>query len=252
MPVIIRSDKVKFSGPIRIHYTPYIRSSDKIISDGFQVGAPTTKDMQLSGGFSYVSSGTPNLSSVTLNASYWFDWGEDIFDNWGYFYLYDPQSNNYLGLQFSQRNQLDGLLSTEIFNFNGRTFTIKHGFPVQGIYKFDISVNDDLFFVFGEAGNMGSDSSTSNTNLTQSYVISGFNLNLYYNYNFQIGIPTEAFYSYFVPYIPDQNNSKTYNDYLSGSDNLYLWSNQVKRGLTVYHSKRFDVKNWIISDLVYQ
>lgn len=248
MPVTIRS-KININGPISIHKVPYVRSKNNITSDGFQVGDTISKDMQLSSSFNYSSLGTPNSTSFNLSSSYWVDWGGDIFDQWGFFYLYDPQSNNYLGLQFTQRNLADGVISTESFTFNGRNFIIKHGYPVQGIYKFDISVNDDLFFVFGEAGNMGSDNATSNTNLTQSYTLSGLNLTLYYNFNTQTNNPIESFYSYFIPYLPDQNTTKTYSDYLVGSDNLYLYSNQVKRGLTIYHSKRYDMKNWIINDL---
>lgn len=248
MPITIRS-KININGPINIHKVPYVRSKNNITADVFQVGDAITKDMQLSSSFNYSSLGTPNSTSFNLSSSYWIDWGGDIFDQWGFFYLYDPQSNNYLGLQFTQRNLADGVISTESFTFNGRNFTIKHGYPVQGIYKFDISVNDDLFFVFGEAGNMGSDTDTSNTNLTQSYTLSGLNLTLYYNFNTQTSNPIESLYSYFIPYLPVHNTTKTYSDSLVGSDNLYLYSNQVKKGLTIYHSKRYDVKNWIVNDL---
>ena len=30
-----------------------------------------------------------------LIASYWDDWGDDVFDDWGYFYLYDVESGKY-------------------------------------------------------------------------------------------------------------------------------------------------------------
>jgi hypothetical protein len=96
---------------------------------------------------------------------------------------------------------------------------------------------------------MGSDGSTINTNLIQSYTINNESFTLFYNFNIQNGKPSEAFYSYFIPYQKEINNTKTYSDFLIGSDNLYLYSVSVKEGLTVYFSKENDVKNWIINDL---
>ena len=63
------------------------------------------------------------------------------------------------------------------------------------------------------------------------------------------GNPNERFYSYYVPFVVDENNSKTYVDYLEGSDNLYLYSVECTNGITVYHSKQYDVKQWVVYDL---
>lgn len=230
-------------------YFEYIISAGKTDTGGFQVGESITKDMNISN-LSYPSLGTPNGATPNINASYWDDWGEDIFDNWGYFYLYDPTSENYLGLQFNTVNQPDGVFSAQNFTFNGRTFTITQGYPVQGIFKFEIRVNDDLPFVFGEGGNMGSDGSTINGDLTYNYTLDGTNLTLYYNENYQSNNITERFYSYFIPFDINLNASKTYTDALDG-DNLYLYSVQCTNGLTVYHSKRYDVKEWVVYDLTF-
>ena len=231
-------------------YSQYIVSAGKTDTGGFQVGAFIDKDME-SNSFTYNSAGTPNNTSPTLNTYEWSDWGDDIFDGWGNFYLYDPTANNYLGLQFTNINLPDGQFSTQNFSFNGRTFTITQGYPVQGIFKFEIRVNDDQPFVFGEGGNMGSDSSTSNIDQTYNYTLDGVNLTLWYNENFQTNNVNERFYSYFVPFVVDENGSKTYTDVLVGSDNLYLYSVQCTHGLTVYHSKEYDTKQWVVYDLTF-
>jgi hypothetical protein len=148
-------------------------------------------------------------------------------------------------------NLPDGEFSTQNFSFNGRTFTITHGYPVQGIFKFEIRVDDDQPFVFGEGGNMGSDSSTANNDLSYSYTLDGVNLTLWYNENFQTNNLQERFYSYFIPFVVDENDGKTYTDVLVGSDNLYLYSVQCTHGLTVYHSKENDTKEWVVYDLTF-
>jgi hypothetical protein len=231
-------------------YSDFIVSAGKTDTGGYTVGTPITKDMQI-GNWNYTNLGTPNNTSFSLNSSYWADWNGDIFDSWGYFYLYDPSVNNYLGLQFTTVNQPDGVFNTQVFNFNGRAFSITQGYPVQGIFKFEIRVNDDLPFIFGEAGNMGSDGQTANFNRSYNYTLQGVNLTLWYNENNQVGNPPEKFFSYYVPFNVDENGSKTYVDYLQPSDNLYLYSIQCTNGLTVYHSKGNDVKEWVVYDLTF-
>lgn len=231
-------------------YFEYIISAGRTTTGGYQVGSFIDKDMSVSS-WNYIPQGTPNNASFNLTASYWSDWGDDIFDSWGYFYLYDPTSNNYLGLQFTDVNLPDGQFATQSFSFNGRTFSITQGYPVEGIFKFEIRVNDDLPFRFGEAGNMGSDGSTVNGDLSYNYTLDGVNLTLWYNENYQSNNPTERFYSYYIPFLVDDNVSKTYVDYLDGSDNLYLYSASCTRGLTVYHSKEYDVKEWVVYDLTF-
>lgn len=231
-------------------YSEYIVSAGQTTSGGFQVGAVIVKDMQNNNTRSYSVGQVPG-SAVTIDASFWIDWGDDIFDDWGYYYLYDPAQNNYLGLIFNPRNQANGVFSTQVFTLNGRTFTIEQGYPVQGIFKFEIRCDDDLPFVFGEGGNMGSDGSTANVDKTYNYTLEGTNLTLFYNENFQTNIPTERFFSYFVPFSVELNATKTYVDVLNGEDNLFLYSVQCTNGLTVYHSKQFDVKEWVVYDLTF-
>ena len=231
-------------------YSEYIVSAGQTTTGGFQVGAVIDKDMQGPESRSYSVGQVPG-QSVTLNADFWSDWGGDIFDGWGYYYLYDPAQNNYLGLSFDTKNQADGVFSTKVFTLNERTFTIEQGYPVQGIFKFEIRCSDNLPFVFGEGGNMGSDGSTSNVDKTYNYTLEGTNLTLFYNENFQTTNVQERFFSYFVPFSVDLNSTKTYTDVLQGSDDLYLYSVECTNGLTVYHSKEFDVKEWVVYDLTF-
>lgn len=229
-------------------YSEFIVSAGKTTTGGYTVGGVIDKDMDVSS-WNYVSQGTPNNTSFNLTASYWDDWGEDVFDIWGFFYLFDPSSNTYLGLQFNTVNQPDGVFNTQVFNLNGRIFTIIQGYPVQGIFKFEIRAADNLPFRFGEAGNMGSDGSTANVDLSYNYTLDGTNLTLWYNENYQDNVPSERFYSYYIPFNVDENSSKTYVDYLDGTDNLYLYSVECTNGITIYHSKENDVKQWVVYDL---
>ena len=229
-------------------YYNFIVSKGNLTSGGLQIGDFINKDMSI-GTYNYSDVELPGNSSQSIIASYWDDWGGDIFDNWGYFYLYDPTQNNYLGLQFQNINLPDGIISTETFTFNSRTFTIKHGYPVTGIYKFEIRVDDENPFVFGSGRNMGSDGSTANVDQIHSYTIDGTNLTLWYNENYQDNSPQERFYSYYIPFLIEENVSKTYFDGIVGVDNLYLYSVECTSGLTVYHSKRYDVKEWVANDL---
>ncbi len=189
-------------------------------------------------------------NSISNNASFWNDWGNDIFDDWGNFYLFNPSTDQYYFPQLSPINDDDGIITTQTFNAFGKTFTIKHGYPVQGIFKFDISCSDPTFnFVFGAYGDMGSDSDGINTNESASYTLNSNNYTLYYNKNVESGDLIERFFSYFIPYDSTQNNAKTYNEHIWADDMLSLYSNVVNKGITVYFSKKTDVKDWVIDDL---
>jgi len=196
-------------------------------------------------------------SDDRLISSYWVDWGDDVFDNWGFIYLYDVESGKYYFPLISPKNEVNGNIITQTFNTFGRTFTIKQGYPVQGIFKFDISVNDDKPFKFGIYGNVGSDDSTYNENLTYPYTINNTNLTLYYLHNLQIGKPVEQFYVYFIPKLAIKNNSKTYDAYYTNNtynnnmsyDNNNTMSKVITNGLIVYISKTNDVKEWVVNDL---
>ena len=189
-----------------------------------------------------------------LIASYWRDWDNDVFDDWGFFYLYDVEQGKYYFPLISPQNEEDGSLFTQTFNAFGRTFTINQGYPVEGIFKFDIYVNDNRPFKFGAYGNMGwSDGENDTTNLTHSYSIGSTNLTLYYVKQQEDGGNNPMFYSYFIPKKVSENNNQTYNLYNSYQDydqqDNSLISKEITNGLIVYFSKGNDVKEWVVNDL---
>lgn len=252
-----------------MYYIMSISSKNNLTDGDFTIGAEINKDMDTSEFTSeFTPSNYPELfpGLETLNdeniiqgdkniedkniGSYWDDWGNDIFDDWGWFYLYDVTSGKYYFPLFNPQNEGNGIITTQTFNAFGRTFTIKHGYPVEGIFKFDISVDDNLPFRFGSYGNMGSDSRTYYEELTQSYSLNSSNLNLYYHYNQDTGNIHEKLYSYYIPKNISQNNARTYNVYYDGDD-MSIFSNEVTNGLLVYYSKLNDVKEWIVNDLEY-
>jgi hypothetical protein len=183
-----------------------------------------------------------------LNASCWADLGNDIFDDWGFFYIYDVESEKYYFPLISPQNQDDGVLTSQVCNAFGRTFTIVHGWSVQGIFKFDISVNDDKPFRFGAYGNMGSDNEEVTEDLTYSYSLPGKDLTLYYRRDAEDDNDEEILYSYFIPKKVEENTEKTYVVNYDG-DNMSMVSKVVTRGLIVYFAKTNDVKEWVVNDL---
>lgn len=186
--------------------------------------------------------------SNRLIASYWNDWGNDVFDDWGYFYIYDVESGKYYFPLINPKNQANGVITTQTINAFDRTFHIKHGFPVQGIFKFEITACDDKPFRFGCYGNMGSDGDELISNLTHSYSLEGNDLTLYYQKHQEGGDSTEILYSYFIPKLFTDNESITYNFYNDEDDNSFF-TNEITKGLLVYFSKKNDVKEWIANDL---
>lgn len=187
-----------------------------------------------------------------LYSSKWSDWGGDIFDQWGFFYIYDVNSGKYYFPLLSPQNQDDGVMSTQTFSAFERTFTIIHGYPTGGVFKFDISVNDSLPFIFGMYGDVGSDSNTMYENLTYSYTKNSANLTLWYLHNWQDGSDDEHFFVYYIPKLVSQNSSKTYNEYYNNNDDHSIMSTSITNGLTVYISKTSDAKQWVASNVVLQ
>jgi hypothetical protein len=245
-----------------------IYSKNNTTDGGFQIGESIYKDM-INDTYTYIFNPNSNQSTFfpdmadfvdanivagdkstedRLTASFWPDWGDDIFDYWGFFYLYDVSSGKYYFPLVSPQNLDDGIITTQTCTAFGRTFTIKHGYPVQGIFKFEITVNDSLPFIFGAYGNMGSDSRTGYENVSHPYSVNNNNLQLYYLHNYQTDVPSEKFYAYFIPKLVSQNNTQTYNAYYN-VDYSNVMSVPVNYGVMVYFSKRYDVKEWVANDL---
>lgn len=236
----------------------YVSENTLLVSDGLTgsqgltVGNSNIKDMTTENTFSIPTDYTPYNTTIPsgIESSYWDDWGNDIFDDWGHFYVFDVPSQQYYFPVFQQINLDDGIISTETFTaFGGRVFTFQHGYVAQGIYKFQVTVNDEDKFIFGAYGDMGSDGDTINNNQSQ-YVVNGKTYTLFYNYNEDDGSNTEKFYSYFIPYQQSLNQTKTYSEFVFEEDQLSIYSVPVQTGINVYFSKTNNVEDWIINDIV--
>ena len=147
-------------------------------------------------------------------------------------------------------NSADGIITTQIFNAFNRTFTIKHGYPVQGIFKFDITVDDNLPFRFGAYGELGSDDNEIVTDI----IINQVNFNIYYHKEQEKNYPIETFYSYVIPKKISENQAITYsfNRIQNDTEECLIISNEVTNGLLFYMSKTNDVIDWITNDLEIQ
>lgn len=242
-------------------------SKNNVTDGGFTIGYTVTKDMTNNDYTSEFDPNNypetfPNMAPFTnenivagdknegdrLIASYWGDLGNDVFDGWGFFYLYDISSGKYYFPLINPQNNDDGRFFTQTFNAFERTFTITHGWAVQGIFKFDISVTDNLPFKFGAYGNMGSDGSEITEELTHNYSINGENFTLYYHQDAENGNNLEQLYSYWIPKKVSENSINTYSVYYN-SDYMNIFSKGVTSGLVVYFAKSYDVKEWVINDI---
>jgi hypothetical protein len=219
-----------------------------------EVGYAVDKDMsdesipELPGGYSPNGVG---VSSGTTNASFWDDWDNDIFDSWGYFYIYDPTTNGYHFLVLNDINLADGVMATQIVAALGRTFSIVHGYCARGIYRMEVTCTSDANpFQFGAYGNMGSDSGTINTNIDATLTVGGTDYSFSYNRNVEEGDDIEKFYAYFVPFEPSEMGAynKHYIENVDG-DNLFYYTRAFTHGVTVYFAKKNDVITFVNADL---
>lgn len=192
--------------------------------------------------------------------SKWDDWGCDTFDSFGNFFFYDVLSEQYYFPLISPQNQPYGKLFSQTFNVFDKSFSMIQGFPVRGIFKLDISVNDpNYLFRFGMYGDFGSDSRSEANILTYPYSLNGKQLTLYYLYHRDRTVDVESVYIYFIPKLISQNNSQTFfaEDILGEDpnnsevyrDNNLTVSVPVRYGVIVYISKGNDVRDWVINDL---
>ena len=243
-------------------------SKNNVTDGGFTVGNDVVKDMLNSSYTEQIDPGEypeffPDMApfineNIVLGdkneedqfrASYWPDLGQDVFDDWGFFYLYDVNSGKYYFPLLDSQNNDDGIFATQIFYVFGRTFTVVHGWSVQGIFKFDISVADDLPFRFGGYGDMGwAGFNDANESLTQNYTVGGQNLILYYNKDYNVEDADEYLYSYWIPKKISENSAKTYDVYYD-DDEMSMMSKNVTTGLIVYFAELNNVKDWVINDL---
>ena len=238
-------------------------SKDLTGTQGFTMNTLVpTKDMTSSSARLIPTLYNPSGGNLTPSGSryYWNDWGGDWFDGWGDFYIYNPATTSASYIQFNSIiNGSDGVVYTETQTHHSKTFTIKHGWVAQGIFKLDVQCSDDTFnFSIGMYGNMGSDGSTINED--RQYVASWGNLS--YNFNSQLNV-NETFFTHFIPKLKSFNDGITLssnnftanlNTGISGSDNLAIWSSTLQVGATMYFVKGSNnstgaMYNWVANDI---
>ena len=229
--------------------TQYLNSKGLTGSQGFTVGASNTKDMGAVVNYSVPAGGNPTGGALTLlGTSYkWSDWGGDIFDNWGYFYVY----HNSVGVpinMFGGINGSDGSINTSTQTFNGLSTTVKQGYVATGLLKIEVSSTSTSGFRIGNEGGMGSDSNSSLSLLSHSASWGTLN----YIKSAQTGSSTEIFYVYYIPKLKSDNDAgRKFNyGYHDNRDRLYTYTNaDLLHGGTYYFSKTNDVKLWVANDI---
>ena len=236
-----------------------------------------TKDMaSTSTARAIPSHANPSSSSLTPSGTrfYWSDWGDDFFDDWGDFYIYNPATGTAQYIQFSAgfMNNGDSVVWTETMAAHNKHFRIRHGWATQGIYKIDVECTDQSFeFVIGHYGNMGADGQMVNED--RQYTVPWGKLN--YNYNWQntgTAPYREHFFTHFVPKLKSFNDSITasYSSVLSNfsnylhteppifnnthGDNLAIWTSPLKLGGTFYYVKGGNsttaaMYEWVANDI---
>ena len=122
-----------------------------------------------------------------LIASYWNDLGNDVFDDWGYFFLYDVEGGKYYFPLLNPQNLSDGIITTQNFNNvfdEGLNFTISHGWRAKGIFMMNISCsNAEFIFRFGAYGNFGSDGDENDYDVSTEYTYDGVTQTLFYHHH---------------------------------------------------------------------
>ena len=200
-----------------------------------------------------IEAGGDKVTENRLLASYWNDLGNDVFDDWGYFFLYDVVRGKYYFPILTPVNQTDGVITTQTFLCFDKTFTIRHGWRARGIFMMDISCSDTNFsFRFGAYGDFGSDGDEDDYDMTTTY--GAPKKTLYYHHHAEKGDSEEILYSYFVPYNNSDNTSKPYQS-LYGveeeyTDNNSLITKAMRNGIKVFFAKQNDVKDWVITDIL--
>lgn len=199
------------------------------------------------------------LESDRLNATYWSDLGQDTFDNWGYFFIYDVAGGKYYFPLLKPINQFDGMIVSQTFypGFGEFSFTISHGWLERGIFLMNISCSNQTFqFKFGTYGNFGSDGQEVTSNLTTLYDTNPIKTLYYHHLDNQDdqdeGEENETgLYSYFVPYNTADNATIPYTAlYTDEGDVNSTITKTITNGIRIFYSKENDVKDFVINYLL--
>lgn len=126
-----------------------------------------TIGMGFSSSFTVQSIYHAGSSNISISNAYrWGDWGNDIFDNWGYFYIATSSSNTMSAIPIGSTTELlptSTAANQRTFTWTGlgKSFQGVAGYLMSGLYRIMVTCEDPTFeFRIGCLGNMGSDSST--------------------------------------------------------------------------------------------
>jgi len=222
-----------------------------------------TKDMAGAGAGTVPANGNPSGSQLAPSGTRyeWNDWGDDFFDKWGNFYIYNPGNSTASYIGFATLNGADGEVYTETQTHHNKTFTIKHGWVTQGIFKLDVQCTDDTFqFCIGAYGNMGSDTTT--LQVDKQHSATWGNLNYLCTSE---GNTREFFYMHIVPKLVSFNDGITINSSNftaklitkaigSSGDDLVVWTDALTLGATMYFVKGSNnttaaAYDWVANDI---
>ena len=240
----------------------FLKSQGLTGAQGFTLNtiAPT-KDMAVFNSNTTIPSGynpyTGNQLVLTRRL-YWHDWGGDIFDAWGHWYIFNPANNTFEIIEPASTNfnKADGVFSTDTLTLHSKTFKVVHGWAAQGIFKMDIACTSDETFQFalGHYGNMGSDGATQNSDRTHSASWG----TLHYNHNNQSN-SQEFFYVHVIPKKKADNDTFSIDSTglftaVFGSDNLAIWTGAFTHGFTCYYIKGSNnttgsMADWVANDI---
>lgn len=199
---------------------------------------------------SFTSTQWPGSTTVTVTGLRWSDWGGDIFDSWGAFYIWDgvastPTAIEPSGGSGAWATEMNAAAENDYYKFttdhNGNTFETTYAWRDSGTIMFQITCTSDpnLDFYVGAGGNMGSDSNTITTLNSYSASISGVGTRtIQYVENVQSGSTTERFYVHGYP-MNDVGTTWALNYNLTPNDNLHIWTGAWK-GATLYFSKQYN------------
>ena len=245
-------------------YAKLLLSKDLTGNQGLTMNTLTVrKDMRGGAARSIPTGSNPSSGALTPSGTRysWGDWGDDYFDNWGDFYIYDYNGGTASYIGFATMNGADGTVHGETQTHHNKTFKIKHGWVAQGIFKLDVQCADETFqFCIGVHGNLGSDSGT--LHVDKQYSATWGNLNYVSTTESNT---REFFYMHIVPKYISFNDGITINSsnftaklntgtFGSSGDNLVVWTDALTLGATMYFVKGANnttgaMYDWVANDI---
>jgi len=241
-----------------------VRSSFNINTQGYTVGASPTHDLGTTTNAILPADAGPFDVDKNIGTAYRFnDWGDDIFDQWGHWWV-QPEGSEPIAIPLPNTSTLDALYPvTRTWQgvLNGVLFEIQYGYAAVGIWRMQIVAGDHSAsttngvnnkFRVGTWGNLGSDSSTKTKCQRDGMSYNGNvaeGVSIYYDQWWQNGSTTERHYHYVVPFNVSDNLYRPYatGQYILGHS--YMYTDWLTHGVTLYLSKTNNVIQWVENDL---